>query len=101
MWAAYFEEWVNAERQPKGYTPRGRDSPPLSANLEESILASGEAEVLYCDYTDDVGEYLRGKVSSTSLALLIYSTACFPRRSGQRPSPDGGRCCRSSAASAT
>lgn len=63
MWAAYFEEWVNSNRQPKGYVPRGAASPPLSANLEESILAAAEAEVAYCTYTDDLAEYLRGKVN--------------------------------------
>ena len=62
MWGAYFEEWVNTNRQPKGYMPRGPASPPLSANLEESILAAAEAEVAYCAYTDDLAEFLRGKV---------------------------------------
>ena len=65
MWGAYFEEWVNTNRQPKGYMPRGPASPPLSANLEESILAAAEAEVAYCAYTDDLAEFLRGKVRFT------------------------------------
>jgi hypothetical protein len=64
MWGAYFEEWVNSRRKPKGYIPRGgRLNPPLSANLEENILATAEEDIEYCFYTDDVAEYLRGKVS--------------------------------------
>lgn len=67
MWGAYYEEWVNGNRHPPGYFHRGKWAPQLSANLEESLLCSGEEEISRCDYTDDVATYLRGKVRSMGM----------------------------------